>query len=288
MSAKDIVVKPISRSDADRIVKSCHYSGKVVQNSQLHFGVFLNGKCGGAMQFGPSLDKRKIQGLVECTGWNNFIELNRMAFSDWLPRNSESRAISVAMKLIRKSYPHIEWVVSFADGTQCGDGTIYRASGFVLTGIKENTQIWQAPTGEKFSRMSLTDGRSKQEQEHARAVVSRSSMTMKGKNGGGRIREKFAELSGAKETGGASMKQFSNAGWRPLPGFQLRYIYFLNPAARSRLTVPILPFSEIQKRGAGMYLGKPKRAGSETTDTAGPQPAEGGSIPTPALHLPTA
>jgi len=248
MSAKDIVVKPISRADADRIVKSCHYSGKVVQNSQLHFGVFLNGKCGGAMQFGPSLDKRKIQGLVEGTGWNNFIELNRMAFSDWLPRNSESRAISVAMKLIRKSYPHIEWVVSFADGTQCGDGTIYRASGFALTGIKENNQILLMPDGSKVSRMTVTKG------EHILA------------NGGAKIPE----------------------GSKPLSGFQLRYIYFLNPAARSRLTVPILPFSEIQKRGAGMYLGKPKRAGSDTTDTAPFQGAEGGSIPTPALHLPTA
>jgi len=248
MSAKDIVVKPISRADADRIVKICHYSGKVVQNSQLHFGVFLNGKCGGAMQFGPSLDKRKIQGLVEGTGWNNFIELNRMAFSDWLPRNSESRAISVAMKLIRKSYPHIEWVVSFADGTQCGDGTIYRASGFALTGIKENNQILLMPDGSKVSRMTVTKG------DHILA------------NGGAKIPE----------------------GSKPLSGFQLRYIYFLNPAARGRLTVPILPFSEIQKRGAGMYLGKPKRAGGDTTDTAGFQPAEGGSIPTPALHLPTA
>jgi hypothetical protein len=247
MSAKDIVVKPISRADADRIVKSCHYSGKVVQNSQLHFGVFLQGKCGGAMQFGPSLDKRKIQGLVESTGWNNFIELNRMAFSDWLPRNSESRAISVAMKLIRKSYPHIEWVVSFADGTQCGDGTIYRASGFVLTGIKENNQILLMPDGSKVSRMTVTKG------DHILA------------NGGAKIPE----------------------GSKPIPGFQLRYIYFLNPAARSRLTVPILPFSEIQKRGAGMYLGKPKRAGSDTTDTAPFQGAEGGSIPTPALHFPT-
>jgi hypothetical protein len=32
----------------------------------------------------------------------------------------------------------------------------------------------------------------------------------------------------------------------------------------------------------------PKRAGSDTTDTAPFQGAEGGSIPTPALHLPTA
>lgn len=249
MSAKDILVKPISRQDADRIVKACHYSGKVVQNSQLHFGVFLNGKCGGAMQFGPSLDKRKIQGLVSGTSWNGFIELNRMAFADWLPRNSESRAIGVALRMIRKAYPHIEWVISFADGTQCGDGTIYRASGFVLTGIKENTQIWKAPTGEKFSRTSMTKG---------------------GNN---------------FHTGAASMKAYESNGFVLLPGFQLRYIYFLNPAAKGRLTVPILPFSEITRRGAEMYLGKTKRAGSDTTDTAGLQPAKGGSIPTPALHF---
>jgi hypothetical protein len=269
MSAKEIIVKPISSQDAARIVKSCHYSGKVVQNSQLHFGVFLDGKCGGAMQFGPSLDKRKIQGLVGNTGWNGFLELNRMAFADWLPRNSESRAIAVAMRLIRKAYPHIEWVVSFADGTQCGDGTIYRASGFVLTGIKENTQIWEAPTGEKFSRMSLTDGRSKQEQERSRQVASRTSLTKGGNN---------------HDTGAASMKSYAAAGWKPLPGFQLRYIYFLNPAAKSRLTVPILPFSEIERRGAGMYLGKPKRAESIAVDAPCIQQGEGSASLTSALQ----
>ena len=78
--AKRIIVKPIAAADASRIVKALHYSGKVVQNSQVHLGVFLDGKCGGAMQFGPSLDKRKIQGLVQDTKWNEFIELNRMAF----------------------------------------------------------------------------------------------------------------------------------------------------------------------------------------------------------------
>lgn len=269
-SAKDILLKPISRNDADRIVRSCHYSGKVVQNSQLHFGVFLNGKCGGAMQFGPSLDKRKIQGLVRATGWNDFIELNRMAFADWLPRNSESRAIAIAMRLLRKHYANIEWVISFADATQCGDGTIYRASGFVLTGIKENNQIWAAPSGEKFSRTSLTDGRSKQQQNQARIVASRTTL-IKGKH--------------VLENGAASMKQFEAAGWKPLDGFQLRYIYFLNPEARSRLTVPEIPFSEIERRGASMYRGQAiSRAGSDTKDTAGLQPAKGGSTPTPALH----
>jgi hypothetical protein len=255
MSAKEIIVKPISSQDAARIVKACHYSGKVVQNSQLHFGVFLNGKCGGAMQFGPSLDKRKIQGLVSGTGWNGFIELNRMAFADWLPRNSESRAIAVAMRLIRKTYPFIEWVISFADGTQCGDGTIYRASGFVLTGIKENNQIWQAPDGDNFFPHVVTDGPSKQ-QSIRLGKCSKNNTDQ---------RQAHAKRSVLNEP-------LRTLDAKPLPGFQLRYIYFLNPAARSRLTVPILPFSEIDRRGAGMYKGKPRRVESIVSDAPGSQP----------------
>ena len=75
--------------------------------------------------------------------------------------------------------------------------------------------------------------------------------------------------------------------WEKLPGFQLRYIYFLDPTARDRLTVPILPFSEIDKRGAGMYTGKQRLqscAGSVRGDTPPDQGGEGGSSPTPALH----
>ena len=243
-SAKDIVVKPISSSAANALVKRVHYSGKVVNNSQLHLGVFLDERLEGAMQFGPSLDKRKIQGIVEGTLWNGFIELNRMAFSDRLPRNSESRALGVAFRIMKKNYPHIEWIVSFADGAQCGDGTIYRAAGFVLTGIKRNDQIWQAPSGEIFSRMSLTDQRSKQQQAQAAQVLSRTTVT-KGKH--------------IPKTGGSSMSAFKAAGWQPLSGYQLRYIYFLNPEARKRLAVPIIPFSKIDEMGAGMYKGKPKR-----------------------------
>ena len=218
--AKKLIVKPISSKDADKIIKALHYSGKVVNNSQLHLGVFLNGKCGGAMQFGPSLDKRKMLGLVRGTKWNEFLELNRMAFADWLPKNGESRCIGYAMRWIKKTYPWMKWVVTFADGTQCGDGTIYRASGFVLTGVKENDQIWKAPTGEKFSRMTMTKG-------------------------------KHIQSSGA-----ASMKTFKEAGWKPLKGFQLRYIYFLDAAVKENLTVPILPFSKIEEMGAGMYKGE--------------------------------
>jgi len=61
---------------------------------------------------------------------------------------------------------------------------------------------------------------------------------------------------------------------RIISGFKHRYLMPLDTETRKK----VLPLSKPY----------PKRAGSDTTDTAGLQPAEGGSIPTPALHFPTA
>lgn len=255
-NAKDIIVKPITAQAANAVVKRIHYSGKVVQNSQLHFGVFLNGRLEGAMQFGPSLDKRKIQGLVKDTGWNDFIELNRMAFSDVLPRNSESRAMAVAFRLIKKHYPHIQWVVSFSDGTQCGDGTIYRAAGFVLTGIQKNKTIMQFPSGEKISDIGLKFSKEAQ-----------------------------LRLLGKEYLATACLKKAKEIGAVPLEGAQLRYIYFLNPAARERLTVPVLPFTKISDMGASMYKGE-KITRVKKQDSEHPSEL-GGAVPTDTLQSKT-
>lgn len=134
---KEIIIKVIPASIANDFVKKHHYSGKVVPNSNLHFGAFLDGKLHGVLSYGHSMDKRKTMALVEGTGWNEFLELNRMAFDDYLPRNSESYCIGRTLREIKKQAPHIKWVISFADGVSCGDGTIYRASNFILTSIKK-------------------------------------------------------------------------------------------------------------------------------------------------------
>jgi hypothetical protein len=244
-SAKDIKVAPIAAWAANALVRRVHYSGKVAANSQVHLGVFLDGRLEGAMQFGPSLDKRKIVGLVAGTPWNGFLELNRLAFTNRLPRNSESRALGIALRMIRKHYPHVQWVVSFADATQCGDGTIYRAAGFVLTGIRKNTTIWVKGDGdETFSRVT---------RPLRERLINRVTNT-KG--------------SAARQTGSATMKPFKEMGFRPLPGFQLRYVYFLDPTARKRLTVPIMPFSTITEMGAGMYRGEMRAKQAMTADHA--------------------
>lgn len=154
--AKEIIVKVIPANIANDFVRRVHYSHKVVSNSQVHFGAFLDGQLHGVMSFGCSMDKSKIITLVKNTGWNEFIELNRMAFDEYLPTNSESRCISIAIKLIKKNAPHIKWIVSFADGAQCGDGTIYRASGFLLTQIKKNTTIKSDKNGNIVADITIS------------------------------------------------------------------------------------------------------------------------------------
>ena len=79
-----------------------------------------------------------------------------MAFDDYLPKNSESRCISIAIKMIKKHAPQIKWIISFADGCQCGDGTIYRASGFVLTGIKKNSGMRIDENGIVYSQVTFS------------------------------------------------------------------------------------------------------------------------------------
>lgn len=258
VSAKDIVVKPIKASAANSLVKRVHYSGKVVNNSSLHFGAFLNGKLEGAMSFGSPLDKRKVLPLVEGTAWTGMLELNRMAFSDRLPRNSESRCMAVAFRLIKKHYPHIEWILSFSDGTQCGDGTIYRASGFVLTQINKSMNLVRCGDGSVIHKMTL----------ESNPTAARSEL-------GGKS---YYDITGGKYD---LAKYVRAVGGEIIPGFQLRYIYFLNKDARQRLTVPVIPFSKIDEMGAGMYKGKPKRL---TEANSGDQPESGGATPTQTLQ----
>jgi len=265
-SPKDLRVEAISAADARRFIRAHHYSGKVDPRSGLHMGVLWNGRLEGALQFGASIDKSKAIGLVRDTHWNGFMELHRMAFSDRLPRNSESRAISVVMRLIKKHAPHIEWILSYADATQCGDGSMYRASGFKLIGIKKNTSMWRMPDGEVLAKLVL---------EPSFSPNSKGTTSAKARYG---------------KTGTESSTSFlRRIGAVQLEGFQIRYFYPLHDDALSRLTVPVLPFSEIQRLKAGMYLGKPIDRSCDRSADSGTliTPDEKGQCKSDPIALPT-
>lgn len=254
VSAKQISVKVISSTVANAFVKKHHYSGSVVPNSNLHFGAFLEGRLHGVLSYGPSINKKGTINLVPGTGWNEFLELNRMAFDDYLPKNSESRCIAITIMLIRRNAPHIKWIISFADGTQCGDGTIYRASGFKLLGIVKNAGICKLNGKvvhvKKTYDMGLTS-----------SFMKKSDIPMLAAKG------YQVEI---------------------LEGYQLKYVYFIDKNCKPR--DPILSFEEIDRIGAGMYKGskvtlreRHTRVEHENNASAF-QVEESGVIPTSALQ----
>ena len=215
--AKDIIVKVLPASTANEFIRRTHYSGKVT-NSALHFGAFLDGRLHGVMSFGSPMDKRKVLPLVHTADglpclWNEMLELNRLAFDEHLPRNSESRCISIAFRLIQKNAPHIRWVLSFSDGTQCGDGTIYRASGFALTKIRASkNDLWCLPPD--LSHLS------------AGGAVHRIGV----QGGSSNIGRWVLNTYGTKNVPFEKLQKLH--GGKLLNGFQLRYIYLLDKTCK--------------------------------------------------------
>ena len=229
--AKEIIIKVIPSKIANDFVKKHHYSGKVVSNSSLHFGCFLDNRLHGVLSYGSPLDKSKVLSLVKDSQWNGMLELNRMAFDDYLPKYSESRCIAISIKLIKKNAPQIKWILSFSDGTQCGDGTIYRASGFLLTNIVTNKNTCKLKNGEVIHKMTLESSPLQKRNE----LNNRS----------------YYELTDGKYNFDKYVKEVNG---EILIGFQLRYIYLIDKTCK--ITVPILPFSKIDEMGAGMYRGE--------------------------------
>jgi hypothetical protein len=53
--------------------------------------------------------------VVSDTEIDEYLELNRMRLDDKAPKNSESKAVGYSIKYIKRKYPKIKWIQSFAD-----------------------------------------------------------------------------------------------------------------------------------------------------------------------------
>ncbi|EDX2467219.1 protein mom [Salmonella enterica] len=137
--SRELRVETISCWLARTIIQTKHYSRRFVNNSYLHLGVFSGRELVGVLQWGYALNPSSGRRVVLETDNRGYMELNRMWLHDDMPRNSESRAISYALKTIRLLHPSVEWVQTFAD-ERCGrSGVVYQASNFDFIGSHEST-----------------------------------------------------------------------------------------------------------------------------------------------------
>ena len=139
-------MKEIDVKTARDLVRRYHYSGKVVPNSYLHLGVFdkQTNNLVGVLQYGTPMNAKKTpQKIVKDSDSSEMMELNRMAMTDEAPKLSESQAISLSFKYIKRFMPHIKWLLSFSDGKEGNVGTIYQATNWVYLGFRESNSFYE-------------------------------------------------------------------------------------------------------------------------------------------------
>ena len=241
--AKSLILRPIAVKSGRRFIQRRHYSGQALNSQWLYVGSFLDERLIGCLSLGPPINRRLANRILEGASWASIIELGRMAFIDETPRNVESRSLAILCRLLRKRFPQLELLQTYADATQCGDGASYRGAGFLLVGINRNRTVMRhRESGKLISNVRL-ERNAQLGRGHSRRHARRGDESAKA----------IAE----------------DMGFEPLPGFQLRYVKPLREGVKERLTCPIFEYAEIHRRGAGMYRSRRK-------DPSGPPANPGG------------
>jgi hypothetical protein len=140
--SSEFYVKEIDRNLANKLIIKNHYSKKVYNATYIHLGLFIKGEIKGVLQYGYAMNPASCASVVEGTEMNEYLELNRMWIADNVGEYPESRAISCSIKYIKRKYPKIKWIQSFADERCGGFGIVYQACSFNYYG-QHVSDFWE-------------------------------------------------------------------------------------------------------------------------------------------------
>lgn len=133
-------------SEIRHVFEEFHYKGGHMGGGiSVCYAAESSGSVVGGLVIGKPRHSGKYSGLLE---------FRRMAMLDSCPKNSESRFMSIVLRLLRKS-GICEGVLSYADGSVGHAGTIYAACNFVRVGETSPSKhvFWN---GVRYHPRSLT------------------------------------------------------------------------------------------------------------------------------------
>lgn len=138
----EFYVKEIDRKLANDLIVKNHYSKKYYNATYIHLGLFVKEEIKGVLQYGYAMNPASCGSVVTGTQKDEYLELNRMWIADNVGEYPESRAISYSLKYIRRKYPKIKWIQSFADERCGGFGIVYQACSFDYYG-EHKSDFWE-------------------------------------------------------------------------------------------------------------------------------------------------
>lgn len=150
----EFYVKEIDRKIANKIIVENHYSKKFYNATYIHLGLFDKNGLIGVLQYGYAMNPASQGSIVKDTSIDEYLELNRMWIKDNVGNYPESRAISYSIKYIKRKFPKIKWIQSFADERCGGFGIVYQACSFDFYG--EHSSVFWTLENEIYHNSLMT------------------------------------------------------------------------------------------------------------------------------------
>lgn len=140
-----VTLREISKSVAKDIIIKNHYTHKW-SLCRVAYGVFYKtddtdkfldsdvDKLIGVCVYGQPAGRSAAMSICDLIKINEVLELTRLWVADGFGKNIESYVIGQSIKLIKRDFPEMKCIISYADGEQAHKGTIYQATNFLYQG----------------------------------------------------------------------------------------------------------------------------------------------------------
>lgn len=146
----DLYVIPIDRVTAKKIVMNFHYMKTFPAGSWLYFGIMHKGikELMGVAVFGRSTGTDAKAKLFPNVKPDEILEMQRLWISDAMKMNAESKSLSLIIETIKKNYPTLKLVWTYAGGCKDDCGIVYQSSGFMFLGSEPSNDFYLTKSGE--------------------------------------------------------------------------------------------------------------------------------------------
>ena len=140
-----IFLREVSSETAKDMIVKYHYSHKWTL-CRIAYGIyyktdndakFFDAKeehLIGVVVYGQPVGRSAAASVSELIGIHEVFELTRLFIHDGYGRNIESYCVAQTLRMVKKDFPQLKAVISYADGEQGHKGIIYQASGFHYQG----------------------------------------------------------------------------------------------------------------------------------------------------------
>jgi len=144
---KNMKIKKILPSMAREYISLYHYTHLFPDSSRECFAGYYDTTLAGIIVYGTGTNMNTFKKIKKDISANNVRELTRLWSPNGMPKNTESRLISLSIKQLPKD---IKLIVSFSDIEQNHLGTIYQASNFIYLGTTAKGKIMIDKNNQKF------------------------------------------------------------------------------------------------------------------------------------------